>query len=91
MGLVHTWGDMPITGGYCWRTLVLVLNNPKLGSKRSKEDEYIVIGGYEGSSCLWHETDEGFCYQFTTKIIFVVKACLESPPGMAVLLGRRLW
>ena len=20
MGLAHTWGDMPITGGYCWRT-----------------------------------------------------------------------
>ena len=27
--------------------------------------EYFVIGGYEGSSCLWHETDEGFGYQFT--------------------------
>src|SRR4029450_3015881 len=53
--------------------------------------EYFVIGGYEGSSCLWHETDEGFGYQCTTKNIFVVQACLESTPGMAVLLGSRLW
>src|SRR6266446_4862431 len=59
--------------------------------KGDDEGEYVVVGGYEGSSCLWLETDEGFCYQVTTKNIFVVKACLESTPCMAVLLGSRLW
>ena len=55
------------------------------------EGESFVIGRYEGSSCLWHEADEGLCSQFTTKNIFVVKICLESALCLAVLLGRRLW
>ena len=59
--------------------------------KGGDEGEYFVIGRYEGSSCLWHEVDEGLCSQFTTKNIFVVKICLESTLCMAVLLGRRLW
>src|SRR5262249_9656601 len=36
--------------------------------KGRDEGEYFVIGGYEGSSCLWHETDEGFAINLRQKI-----------------------
>jgi hypothetical protein len=50
-----------------------------------------VTGEYEGSSCLWHETDEGFYHQFTTKKVFVVKIYVEATFYIAVLLESRLW
>jgi hypothetical protein len=35
--------------------------------KGGDEGAYSVIGGYEGSSCLWHETDEGFAINLLQK------------------------